>query len=103
LNTALVLALGYAGLALISLCLWAVAAFLLKWRGAGRFVAAILLPVVFVILWMWAPTITTPGGLDEPGWVIFYFIVSVIIGAVCGLLILPVWYLAERHFRARFD
>jgi hypothetical protein len=101
LNTALLLALGFAGLALMSFCLWAAAAFLLKWRGGGRFVAAILLPFVFVTLWMWVPMIMAPGGLDEPGWVIFYFVVSVIIGAICGLLLLPVWYLAERSIRAR--
>ena len=101
-NTALLLALGFLGLTLMSICLWAAAAFLLKWREGGRFVAAILMPAVFVAIWMWMPTIMAPGGLDEPGWVIFYFIVSVIIGAVCGLLLLPVWYLAERIFRARF-
>jgi hypothetical protein len=102
LSTAATLALGVAALVLMSLGLWAIAAFLLKLRGGGRFVAAIILPALFVAVWMWVPTTMVPGALDEPGWMIFYFIISVILGGIAGLLLLPVWYLAERIFRARF-
>jgi hypothetical protein len=89
------------GLVLLSFGLWAAAAFVFRMRKVMRFMISVGVPALFVTVWMWLPTVIGPAAQDETGWIVFYSIVSFMLGAVSAVMLLPVWYVAERKLGCR--
>jgi len=97
----MIVAVAIAALMLVSFGLWAVSAFVFGMRKSARLVLCVGVPALFVTAWMWLPTVVGPAAQDELGWIIFYSVISLLLGACTAGMLLPVWYVAERTLGQR--
>ena len=98
------LASAVALLAVTAIVVWFVAAFLLHWRQDGRCAATMLVPAMMATALMLRFFFDGRAIVDVgTGWSVVFVAVSLVQGALTGLVALPVWLVLEQKFgwRAR--
>lgn len=81
-----------------AVALWCFAAFVLKGARSVRMLFATMVPAAGVACLFFAQYWTTRTPPAEPGWDVFYAVVSVVSGAATIIVTLPAVLIAESRF-----